>query len=523
VSQREGHLGATAAEAPPWQSWSVRTLMLLVWVSALWFLLGHSYCLYDDAYIYFRFVENMFNGCPLAYNCADGPVEGFTSPLFFILLTVGRVFTRDLESVSQLLGVLFIGMAMTVAVLTAASPRFDRVGQFPFVPVVRAAGVALVLGLDHFLLLHSVIGLETGLAALWGALMLWSCTGQQRPWLRTLAIAGIFVRPEFVLFIFLLPAFVPEARKVRYWVPFVVAGALTVGTRLVLFGDFLPNTFWAKSGGTADHARLGWLYIRDALTDYPTALFAPLALFFQSGRRMVGYYLMVALVWTLFFLRSGGDFFSYGRMFVPLVPGLTVLATLGLFAALDRLPIGWKQWSIAGPVVAGFLLLVPALWADSEHAIPEQHGMVRVGRWTQVGKYLGNVHPGATVAATPVGAIGYFSGARILDLVGLVDRTVAKEGSRIPDLSSRGKIGHERVHTEYILSQQPDIIVIDLWKREPFARGDRINSQFHGERELMDAIRSGKAPYVPYVPKVGPDLYWFMYMRVADGEKRLTD
>jgi hypothetical protein len=523
VSLRESHLGRAVPLEPAWQVWSVRTLVLLVWLAALWFVLGHSYCLYDDAYIYFRFVENMFAGCPLAYNCADGPVEGFTSPLFFGLLTFGRVFTQDLESISQLLGVLAVGLAMTVAVLTAASPRFDRDGQGPLSAVLRAGAVALLLGLDHFFLLHSVIGLETGLAALWGALLLWSSTGEERPFLRTLAIVGIFVRPEFVLFIFFLPAFVPEARKFRYWTPFVIAGAVALAVRLILFADFLPNTFWAKSGGTADHARLGLLYIRDAFIDFPVALLAPLALFLPRGRRMLGYFLTVALVWTLFFLRSGGDFFSYSRMFVPLVPPLTVLAASGLFAALSRLPIRWNGWTVLGPAMALSILLVPAAWATYDHAIPEQHGMVRVGRWTQVGDYLGKVHPGATVAATPVGAIGYFSGARILDLVGLVDRTVAKEGSPIPDLSSKGKIGHERVHTEYILSQQPDIIVIDLWKREPFARGDQIDSQFFGERELMDAIRSGKAPYVPYVPKVGPNLYWFMYLRVQDGEERLTN
>jgi len=495
-------------------------LVALVWLATLWFVLGHSYCLYDDAYIYFRFVENLYSGCPLAYNCADGPVEGFTSPLFFALLSVGRLFTQDLESVSQLLGALFIGLAMNVAVLVAASRRFGEVGGGPVQRLLRAVAVALLLGVDHFFLLHSVIGLETGLAALWGALILWSCTAEKQPLLRTLAIAGIFVRPEFILFIFALPLFVQDARKVRYWVPFVVAGALTLTLRMLLFGDILPNTFWAKSGGTADHARLGLIYILDALKDYPVALLAPCAFFLSRGRRMVGYFLAVALLWTLFFLRSGGDFFAYGRMFVPLVPPLTVLAAVGLFAALGRIPVKWHRWSVAGPLVALGLLLIPAVRAAVDHAIPEQHGMARVGRWTQVGKYLGKVHPGATVAVTPVGAIGYFSGARILDLVGLVDKTVAKEGGRIPDLSSKGKIGHERVHTEYILSQQPDIIVIDSWKNEEWGRGDQVFTQFYGEWQLIDAIQSGRAPYRPYIPQVGPDLHWFMFMRVEDDPKQ---
>lgn len=507
-----------ASAAHSWHVWAIRSLIVAAWLAALWFLLGHSYCLYDDAYIYFRFVEKFHSGCPLAYNCVDGPVEGFTSPLYFALLVLGRIFTKDLESVSQLLGIVSVGLAMTVAILTAASSRFNLAGQGPLHGVLRAAAVALLLGLDHFFLLHSVIGLETGLAALWGSLILWSATGTGRPWLRTFAIIGIFVRPEFFLFIFLLPGFVPEARKIRYWLPFVIAGAVTLSLRLLLFGDYLPNTFWAKSGGTADHARLGLLYIRDALVDYPATLLAPLALLVPRGRRMAGYLLAVALLWVFFFLRSGGDFFDYSRMLVPLVPPLVVLAAAGVFAAAARAPVSWRHWPSVGAVVAMCLLLAPALRAVVDHAIPEQHGLARVTRWTQVGQFLAKVHPGATVAATPVGAIGYFSGARILDLVGLTDRTVAKEGDRIPTINSKGKIGHERVHTEYILSQKPDIIVIDSWKDEPWGRGDQVFTQFHGEWQLIDAIESGRAPYRPVTPRVGPDLYWFMFVRVEDGK-----
>lgn len=504
---------AVAPAVAAWQGWAVRGLMAAGWGAVLWFVLGHSYCLYDDAYIYFRFVENLFSGCPLAYNCVDGPVEGFTSPLFFLLLAAGRVFTHDLESVSQLLGMASLGLAVSVAVATAASSRFDGMGASPHLCVLRAAVVMILLVVDHYFLLHAVIGMETGLAALWGALLLWSATGSGRPWLRTLATMGIFVRPEFALFVPMLPLFVPEARKPAYWLPICIVGGLTVATRLLLFGDYLPNTFWAKSGGTADHARLGLLYIRDALLDYPAAALAPLALLVPRGRGVVGYFLATALIWVVFFLRSGGDFFEYSRMLVPLVAPLSVLAAVGLMAVGRKIAFGGRNGMRVGPVVAALLLLLPAGRAVWDHAIPEQHGMARVERWTQVGKYLAKVHPGATVAATPVGAIGYFSGARVLDLVGLVDRKVAKEGERIPHLSSKGKIGHERVNTEYVLGQRPDIIVIDSWKEKAWGRGDRIFTQFYGEWQLIEAIESGRAPYRPYIPQVGPNLHWFMFIR----------
>ncbi len=503
-----------AQPVDPRTRWALAAVVGCFWIMVVVFMLGHSYCLYDDAYIYFRFVEQTFAGCPFAYNCVDGPVEGFTSPLYFVLLLAGRLVTPDLESLSQLLGALFLGLAGTVAILTAASPHLDAGRPATFVRVARGAAVAALLGLDHFFLLYSVIGLETALATLWGVLLLRCALDPRQRWLRTMAILGVFVRPEFALFVLLLVLFAPQGRRVRYWLPMVAVGVVTVLSRWLVFGDLLPNTFWAKSGGTLEHARLGWQYLQAALSDFPLILLAPPALLLVRPRTGIGYFLLGSLGWLAYFLRSGGDFFEYSRMAIPLVTGLTVLAVAGVFALVHLLFAQRVSVAALGPAVALSLLGLFAARAATVHRIPEQHGMARVERWSAVGRFLAKEHPGVTVAATPVGAIGYFSGARILDLVGLVDRTVAKEGARIPDLNSKGKIGHEKVHTDYILAQQPEIIIIDAWKREPWGKGDQVFTQFRGEWELIDAIASGRAPYRPYTPQVGENLYWFMFMRV---------
>jgi hypothetical protein len=88
-----------------------------------WFVVTHSYSLYDDAYIYFRYVENLH--CGLRYTCGDPPVEGFTSPLWLLVLAMTRIVTRDLETSSQLLGAAALAGALLFTMRSALHPRLQ--------------------------------------------------------------------------------------------------------------------------------------------------------------------------------------------------------------------------------------------------------------------------------------------------------------------------------------------------------------------------------------------------------------
>ena len=54
------------------------------------FLAGHSYALYDDAYIYFTYADHVVGGCGLRFRCDEAPVEGFTSPAYQLILVAAR-------------------------------------------------------------------------------------------------------------------------------------------------------------------------------------------------------------------------------------------------------------------------------------------------------------------------------------------------------------------------------------------------------------------------------------------------
>lgn len=83
------------------------------------FVRDHFGSLYDDAFIYLRYVKNLRAGCGLRFNCTDGPVEAFTGPLYLALLSLGGVFTRKLLMLTQGIGAIALAGAMVTALLAA--------------------------------------------------------------------------------------------------------------------------------------------------------------------------------------------------------------------------------------------------------------------------------------------------------------------------------------------------------------------------------------------------------------------
>lgn len=457
------------------------------------FVATHAYSLYDDAYIYFRFVENTAQGCVLRWNCGDAPVEGFTSPLYFLLLLATRVVTPDLEAASQLLGAVLVAGALSGAIWVV------RRGGEPSSWVPGA--LLLLLGLDGYVLLNATIGLETGLAC--GAVVAVFCAALQDRWLAPTVVLAVLVRPELGVLALALPVVVGRDRIVRLGGSVAVGLLAIVGARWLVFHDWLPNTFWAKTGGTSAHFRLGLAYVVEALGDFPLVLAAPLAARIDGWKRPVRYVLAATGIQLAFFLYSGGDTFLYSRLFMPFVPLLTALAIAGL----------WHRFATRRTLVGAGIAIVLAAGAV-RHYLPPQHGFANVKRWAVVGQWLRKTRPPTTkIAVVPIGAIGYFSRLPTLDLVGLATREVAR-GDRVPaERLVRSWIGHEKHNTRFILEQRPDLLVFTKWRGEPWTL-EEARAGFWAEKQLLDAIR-GSGDYRVVDAQIEAGVHWLMFERIA--------
>lgn len=489
--------------------WRVAILVAAIVAAgcAIRFALQHWDSVYDDAFIYLRYVRNLKNGCGLRFNCGEVAVEGFTGPLYLAVLWAGSLVTGQLIWLCQAVGTAALVAALGLAVWLAA--RLAQPAEPPWIAPALAGLVALALGADDFALLNGVIGLETALAAaVFGAIVA-ACVTERPRLLAASACAFVLVRPEGLVFLAALPL-LPWMRRPRVLAAiagFVVAMTLA---RYAVFGALLPNTYYAKAGGTLGHAALGLAYIRDAFVDFPLALLAPLALF-GSQRRAASYVLAGAGMWLAFFLRSGGDTFAYSRMWFPLVPALTALAVHGGYEVARR----WLRPPGAVAAVAGLVVAV-AVRAFVGHAIPEQHANPRVVEWAATGTYLRTSYPRGTLVATvPIGAIGYYSSLPILDLVGLTEPEIARAGRSVPpELLTKDWIAHERNNTEYVLARAPAVIVTTMVQDHPWSSLAETRAGFWADWLLLQEIKAGRAPYRLRDAEVAPGRHVLMFERI---------
>jgi hypothetical protein len=492
----------------------VAVALAFVAVALAVFAQNHWGGIYDDTFIYLRYVKNLRAGCGLRFNCDGPPVEGFTGPLYLALLWLGSLVTRQLIDLAQIVGTACLALAVALAVWTAVVVGRHGSGVRPAarLPAVLAGSIAVVLALDPFVLLNAITGMETALAATAVTAIALAAVTERR-WLLVAAVgAGLLVRPENLVFVVALPI-LPALRRPRYLA--AAAGiVLAIGlARYAAFGAFAPNTYYAKSGGTWRHAELGAAYIADAVADFPLAFLAPLALVLPAGplRRACGFLLAGSAAWVAFFLRSGGDLFEYSRLMFPLVPMLCVLALAGIAELARRV----TRPELAAAIAPAVCALAFAGRAAVVHAIPPQHASQRVVEWAAVGSYLRQHFPHATVATVPIGAIGYYSQLPIIDLVGLTEPEIARAGRSVPpELLTRQWIGHERHCTECVLARAPTLIVTTMHRDHAWRELADARAGFYADWLLLQEIKAGRAPYRVLDAEVTPGDHVLLFERI---------
>jgi hypothetical protein len=232
---------------------------------------------------------------------------------------------------------------------------------------------------------------------------------------------------------------------------FAVTGAAYFGWRVWYFGDWLPNTFYAKSGFTARHALRGLAYLAAFAANPFVWLEAPLALtgavVLGRRRELVVPALVVAVL--VIVIGVGGDGLPMYRFVIPALPFLAVLAAAGAAS------LPWPELSFAALGLLVALSFFPR--RDAQYALMLDQRDYEIPAWRAAGRALARaLPPDALVAAVPIGALGWYSDLRVLDMVGLTDRTIA----HAPIATGSGWAGHERHDGAYVLSRRPDAILL---------------------------------------------------------------
>ncbi len=275
--------------------------------------------LLDDAFVYFRYVDNLVHlGRGLVFNEGEY-VEGYSSPLWCVTLVPLRALGLDWWTITRLLALGCAALTWWMLVLLA---RRTAPAGVPIVNLPLAYLAFLYATQTYFT--SGVEAPMVQLVAVAFALFVLAPDVHLARWLVGLAP---MVRHELALPVGLAIAWLWWRERRVPWTPVLVAGATLGGWlafRVVYYADFLPNTFYLKD--EVNWGR-GFTYLHDTFSTYGTywlvAAFALLALSLrrerglQLGARVLLF--VSALAVCAYVAKIGGDPRHYRYLAFPFV------------------------------------------------------------------------------------------------------------------------------------------------------------------------------------------------------------
>ena len=450
-------------------------ILLLVNCRQMWTAVAHPI---EDAYITFRYATQIVRGHGPVFN-PDEPVEGYSNPVWLLLLAGAEHAGADLEHVSRLLG----SLCHVATWLVLAAGALRTTNRHP------ACGLlAPVLYLCYLpALFYSVSGLETPLFGLELVLAVVLLTTDRHP-ARTrpagalCLLAAALTRPEGIAYALCWCGLTLCDRRDRSRAAAVGMGLIAAGYALFLlwrigfYHQLVPNTMPAKSFlPLYQRVALGLWQIRDWTLHY-LPLTAALAAVLWFSRRH--WHARIRL--TVAFLGCGigfvvcfapFDWMPFYRYLVPLWPLAVLCMQDGLCALARTTPAAFRGRPALLAVVLALAWTVGLIETNrADQALLGQWARIdataygnnrRVAEWIRA-----HLPPEAVIATGDVGRFGYFSDARIVDLLGLTDRAFARlrrhRGRPDVDLAtctidfSRCKAAER----EMLLDRRPDYVLL---------------------------------------------------------------
>jgi len=437
--------------------------LILATAAALCLSFVPSHVMVDDAYISFRYAENLAAGDGLVYNRGDR-IEGYTNFLWVLALAAARGAGFDIPCASQVFGLL---AGLGTLVVTFGLARSLLPGRHPLLH----AAPPLLLALDRSFWFWAMSGMETCIFTLLVTLgVLLFLGGARRS--DVLAATALFVaaltRPEGVLVFglalthrLLFPGGRPRRSVLLPVGIFAVLLAAYLLWKQWYFGELIPNTFFAKSVGETALIQRGALYVRNFVLDHAllAALFAAALFRPPDGlpRQRVLLLGGIVVVYVAYVAAVGGDIFYHDRFLMPVLPLLLCVAAASLGRAADALSSRGRLVQVAATAALALLSQGTAVYLEerryselvaADRELNEQRLMI-------AGFLKSHFPPSTTIATVAAGIIPYTTGFPTVDMLGLTNREIGRSdvGEASPAL-----LAHQKSSASYVLGKRPEFI-----------------------------------------------------------------
>ena len=427
---------------------------------------------FEDAYITYRYADHLASGLGFVYNAGEH-VEGCTSLAWTVVLAAVAKFGLPLGPVSQLFsivgGMLLAWTSLGLSRTLVAKHPLDLWQLLPAAGVIASGTWAYYAG--------SGMETTTFAALVTGAAWLAIAKRDRGSALGAGLLFGLaaMTRPEGAGYVVAVLAAMlcGEARRdaLRLSMGFSALFVPFFFARWWYFGYPLPNTYYAKAAPSLSLFKAGVVHAEAFLTSQ--AFWFPLAAVVGLGiaRRHERAWRILAAVVLAAFVNAvlvGGDTFAYFRVFLPAI-SCGAVALVASVRALNARRFTRRIGLARASLVAAWIIFtfavqfLPTRTLLNRRPQSEWQRVAAVDRinadYFAVGIWLREqLETNTLLAVNAAGIVPYVSGLRTLDMLGLNDEHIAHHRQRL----GQGAIGHEKHDANYVLSRQPDVILLGL-------------------------------------------------------------
>lgn len=424
----------------------------------------------DDAFITYRYAKNLNHGIGPVFNQGDPSVEGFSSPLWLLLITFISLFTgwTLIPWIGTILGISACLLCIWLTLkLTVESPPGSIWHKRSYLKAVVALPLLVLLPPFVF---YGATGLESAafcavILGFTGAL-----TGKFSH--RTGIISGflaLWIRPEGFWLVIVMICFMifRKEREIPWrkiyiplFISIIAGGTVLLACRLAVFRSILPNTYYAKPGIFSS----GLSYaLKIFVTPWGMVIFLLSLMGMIGGEKKHRAYFSAGISWIIAAVLEGGDWMPHGRLLLPAFMCL-IMATPGILLFFKKPDSGRIRFTLCciAPLIIIFSIYLNGLTTFKmlgkidrtwNKTVQLEHAM---NRWIS----LSNPR---SVGSVDIGRLGFYLTADIVDFSGLTDGTIGR---------SPGTHLNKSFSLDYIfVKRKPHLIVLRLTKAPRIIEG----------------------------------------------------